>query len=122
MSARPIAMFKIALSWLMVLACMGFIFRVSATPGSDIPPLFPYQDVVYHFVIYLILGVLFSHALKNTYPKLNRRQAVIIACLFTLIYGASDEVHQFFVPGRSCTLADMFIDGLCGSLGAILLR
>ena len=30
--------------------------------------------------------------------------------IFCLIYAASDELHQFFVPGRSAAVKDVFID------------
>lgn len=35
---------------------------------------------------------------------------------FTILYAISDEVHQIFVPNRTCTLSDVCFD----SLGAIL--
>lgn len=35
-------------------------------------------------------------------------------------YAVSDEVHQFFVPGRSCEPRDMFIDS-CGVAAGVLI-
>jgi len=106
----------------MVFVCMGFIFYMGSVPGSNVPPLFPYQDIVYHFMIYLILAVLFSRALKNTYPKLKKRELVIITAIFAVLYGASDELHQLFTPGRSAAFSDVLIDGLGGFIGSLLLR
>ena len=36
-----------------------------------------------------------------------------------MLYSISDEIHQIFVPGRSCELLDVFID-TCGSLIGII--
>jgi VanZ family protein len=36
--------------------------------------------------------------------------------LFTSLYGASDELHQYFVPNRSCD----FYDWLADSIGAVM--
>ena len=41
----------------------------------------------------------------------------IIVCI---IYAISDEIHQIFVPDRSCQVYDMMIDSL-GSIVGILL-
>jgi hypothetical protein len=45
----------------------------------------------------------------------GRRKAAWIAALFSLIYAASDEWHQTFVPGRGGTWVDVCIDfaGVC---------
>ncbi|PKN29168.1 MAG: hypothetical protein CVU64_09600 [Deltaproteobacteria bacterium HGW-Deltaproteobacteria-21] len=45
--------------------------------------------------------------------------AVILA--IGMAYGLSDEIHQFFVPNRSTSLADFFADTL-GVAAAILAR
>lgn len=37
-----------------------------------------------------------------------RRAAFLTACL----YGLADEVHQFFTPGRCCSVYDVLIDAL----------
>lgn len=40
---------------------------------------------------------------------MTKRQ-MLCAILVTAFYAASDELHQFFVPGRSCQLRDVLID------------
>lgn len=39
----------------------------------------------------------------------------------TLLAAASDECHQLFVPGRSCLLTDVIIDGMGGAFAVLLL-
>lgn len=72
-----------------------------------------------HFTAYFILGALaffnivFSKRLTLTFKG-------ILAFLFCIIYSVSDEIHQYFVPGRSCELRDVCIDS-SGALLSILI-
>lgn len=43
-----------------------------------------------------------------------------MALIFTSVYGASDEFHQFFVPGRTCEFYDWVADFL-GSVFALII-
>ncbi len=45
----------------------------------------------------------------------------LFTILFTLLYGASDEFHQSFVPGRSGMASDVVVDSLGAVFGAMLL-
>lgn len=107
-------------SWLTVVACMGFIFFVSSQPQKDIPPLFSFQDVIYHTLAYLILALYFSRALKNTNPNIPALNLIIFTIIFGIVYGISDEFHQSFVPGRSVSGFDLFIDGIGSTAGGII--
>ena len=44
----------------------------------------------------------------------------LIAWIIGALYSVTDEVHQYFVPGRSCELRDMGIDS-CGVLAGVLI-
>jgi len=104
--------------WLPVLACMVFIFYMSGVSGSDIPPLFPFQDVVYHFSLYSTLAFLFARALKNTLLRIGNFKLVFFSVLFTVFYGITDELHQVFVPGRCVSGSDILINSLGGITGS----
>lgn len=69
-----------------------------------------------HFTEYLILGILVANMLRE-YDK--KAYVSIIICI---LYAISDEVHQLFVPGRSCQVLDMFIDTIGSSIGVVLLN
>lgn len=101
---------------------MGFIFFVSSRPQRDIPPLFPFQDVVYHTLVYLILALYFSRALKNTNPNIPALNLIIFTIIFGVVYGITDEFHQSFVPGRSVSGFDVFIDAIGSTAGGIIYR
>lgn len=106
--------------WFPVLACMGIIFYASSVPGSDIPPLFPFQDIFFHFSIYALLAISFSRALRNTFLNLNPEGIIIFAVIFGLFYGLTDEAHQLFVADRHFDVLDIFIDGLGSATGSFI--
>ena len=54
--------------------------------------------------------------------KALQSQALIwLAALFCLLYAVSDEVHQFFVPGRACLLSDIVLDSLSALSGILFI-
>jgi VanZ family protein len=57
-------------------------------------------------------GALIARALGG-----GRREAVL-AVLLGILYGASDEVHQLFVPNRSSDVVDLLADTLGVMAGA----
>lgn len=88
-----------------------------------------------HFLEYLLLGASLFYTVKDRRraegaPKVGQevdggRAAAgmpaaggvfgfFIPWIFAALYAASDEVHQYFVPGRSCELRDVLIDA-CGA-------
>lgn len=61
-----------------------------------------------HFAEYLVLGVLLYRALRA-----GRRwdmRAAGMAVLIAGLYSAGDELHQWFVPGRTAAATDCLID------------
>ncbi len=50
--------------------------------------------------------------------KITRLRQYLLVLLFSSFYAFTDELHQFFVPGRNATFADWLIDsfGVCAVL------
>ena len=71
-----------------------------------------------HFSIYTVVGLLMM-SLMNTY-KLKQSKRIWISLIVGVLYASSDEIHQYFVPGRSARLFDVGIDTL-GVLTGILI-
>ena len=76
-----------------------------------------------HFAEYTILGGFLVPAVKewmaaDTTPVPVAMER-ITAWLAGTLYAVTDEIHQFFVPGRSCELRDIVIDS-CGVLAGVL--
>ena len=63
-----------------------------------------------HYSIYTVGGILImSYAYTLDKP---RRQQVCESLIFGAFYAVTDELHQFFVPGRSARFFDIGIDTL----------
>jgi VanZ family protein len=105
------------LRWIPVIGYAALIFLLSSKPWPTPSALPPYADKVIHFVIYAGLGFGLLWALRAT-PLKGYRHIAWIAALAGLLYGATDELHQSFVPGRSPSGADVFADGLGSFAGA----
>lgn len=118
-TGKPAVFF--AALWAPVAACMAVIFYASSLTGEDIPGLFPFQDVVYHFSIFLALGVLSSRAIKKSW-HIRPLKVIIITLVLGFLYALSDEYHQTFVSGRTQSLADLAVDALGNLSGGILYR
>ena len=69
-----------------------------------------------HFIEYFILGILVINFITRYDKK------IIIAILLCIIYATSDEIHQIFVPGRSCQIIDIMIDSLGSIMGIYLYK
>ena len=107
-------------SWLPVLAFMGLIFYASSIPGSNIASVFPFQDIAFHLSVYSLLALFFSRALRITYPDITVSKNILITVLFGVFYGLTDEFHQAFVPLRTASGFDLFIDGLGSIIGTLI--
>lgn len=70
-----------------------------------------------HFSIYLALGFLVSCAAgKRRFLSVGSGMSLLICFL----YACSDELHQYFVPERSCRFTDVLID-TSGALTGMLI-
>lgn len=65
-----------------------------------------------HFCIFGMLGILVTSAVST--HGLNSRKTAWVSFAVCALYAVSDEVHQYFVPGRACMVKDMVID-TCGA-------
>jgi len=108
--------------WLPVIAYAGLIFIFSSIPGRDIPSLFSFQDLVFHFLEYLVLALLLNRAWHVYFPGHSFYRRFFLIFTFALIYAIIDELHQAFVPGRNTSLIDIGCDGLGIMVASIFYR
>jgi VanZ family protein len=101
---------------------MGIIFYASSLPANDVPPLFPFQDIVFHLGIYLMLAYFFARALQNTSTHIVAKKVMLFAIIFGVLYGITDEFHQSFVPGRDASILDLFVDSIGTFIGSLYYR
>jgi VanZ family protein len=96
----------------------ALIFVLSSIPGEGYPSHPEAMNVVAHFCLYLILAVLLTLAFNG--PKRALWKSALLALVIASAYGASDELHQYFVPNRNCDPFDWVTDS-CGALLGVLL-
>lgn len=98
------------------------IFWFSHQSQPPIPDIgFQWQDKLYHFLAYFIYGLSASLAARAIFPNASRNFVFIFLILTVIIYGASDEFHQSFIPGRSSEFADWIADSLGGIAAALVI-
>lgn len=114
------------LYWLPVILYCGLIFIQSSYPSTQTLTRFPHADKLVHAGVYALLGFLFYRAFQTTKIRKSIALLVIISAMASSVYGISDEIHQYFVPSRTASIADVLADVLgsvTGALGAqIILR
>lgn len=131
---------RLIIRWIMLIIWMAFIFFMSHQPGdvsskqSDfIVKIFEYIGLdlngyfgsiatfvirkAAHFTEYFILYILVVRVLKLYY---NIKIAKMASLVVVLGYAISDEIHQYFIPGRAMALKDVIIDFSGGVFGFIV--
>lgn len=76
----------------------------------------PFTRKLAHFTIYTIGGILIYN-LGNYMYKITKKR-IIFSIGLGSFYAVTDEIHQYFVPGRSCRFFDIFLDS-CGVIFGI---
>jgi VanZ family protein len=111
---------RAAWAFVPALAYAAIIFALSAQ--SDPLPFLPreifLQDKLLHAAEYAVLGGLLVPALRVA--GLRPRVALLAAVVVASAFGATDEFHQSFVPGRNADVADWLADTLGAAVGATL--
>ncbi len=129
-----------AISWLAVVAWMGFIFAMSAHSGDSLhggagivstifQALVAAQERLLgegvdlmspaaHFLEYAVLGALLANALRH---HTHWQRACVLTVMFASLYGVTDEFHQWFVPNRMADPLDWLVDTCGAALGATAL-
>jgi hypothetical protein len=92
--------------------CIG-IFIESSSRIPDIGPDIPHIDKGVHFILFGVLAVFFHRAFGTLAVFDGRSRLRIWAAILTaVLYGLSDEFHQYFVPYRTADLADALADAV----------
>jgi VanZ family protein len=107
--------------WLPVLAVAGLIFILSSFEQLPSPPS-GITDKHEHFTIYFLLGLTLVRAFAGGRLSNITWLVALVSALIVVAYGASDEFHQSFVPGRDSSVDDLMADAIGGATaGAVLL-
>lgn len=63
-----------------------------------------------HVYIFCALGVSVSLTVHLWTKHISLGQQALLSAAVCMLYAASDEIHQYFVPGRAMLLSDVGID------------
>jgi VanZ family protein len=92
-------------SYLPALAWAALIVFLSSRP-THLVSLQTGTDKIAHFGAYAVLGFLTARAFAAA------GYSALAAILVGVLFGATDELHQSFVPGRSSHVGDWIADSL----------
>ena len=85
---------------------LGYSFRISATLGNSL-----------HVPLYYLLGMFWLLAFE--WRRFRGLKASLLAFVLATVFGAIDEYHQSFVPGRYPSVMDGLLDGLGAALATV---
>ena len=97
-------------SWVVTILIAIFIFYISSltfAPGTGTTNLL---SIIYHILIFFFFSLfLFISSVKRNQKA---RRLFLLTVVISIIYAVLDELHQHFVPGRSSSISDIFLDSL----------
>ncbi len=120
-------MLKIIRYWLPVFSVVGIIAYCSSLTPDELPQFdFPHIDKLKHIIAYGVLGFFIARALSEVWRYEPVRapwlRIILTTMLYGSLYGAIDEWHQSFTPGRVVEFGDIVADFIGSLLGAWLVR
>jgi len=98
------------------------LFTATTIPGNQLPD-FHVSDKIEHFSAFFILATLLN--LTMIYQRkslLLFKYAALVTIIICLSYGAIDELHQMFIPGRTADFRDWLADSTGVMLGVLILN
>jgi VanZ family protein/UDP-2,3-diacylglucosamine pyrophosphatase LpxH len=106
--------------WILPLAVAATISWLSAQShyplGVELPPPL---DKLAHASVFGSLALAMDFTLRLNRPDLPLYRRHLLVFLAVSCFGATDEWHQYFVPGRSCEFGDWVADSVGGGLGLL---
>ena len=113
---------KIWLVYLPLVLYWIVLFTATTLPGNQLPDLH-LSDKIEHFSAFFILAVMLNLALIFQRKSfIIFKYAALVTIIITLSYGAVDELHQLFIPGRSADIRDWLADSTGVILGVFILN
>ena len=99
-------------------AALIFVLSSFSQPLAFAPDELLAHDKLLHLLEYALLGGLLARGLRVAGVRAGAAFAIGLAVASA--FGATDEVHQAFVPGRTADVLDWVADTLGGAIGAAI--
>lgn len=92
---------------------MILIFIQSSLSNLKLPDIaWKFTDKLIHFFVFGLLGWLLARGMQLAKTAFMKKHSVIFALTIGVLFAASDEWHQMFVPGRQADWLDLLFDCL----------
>ena len=101
--------------WLSVFLWAVVIFALSSIQQITVAEFFIWDFAakkVAHLTEYAVLYALFLRATEKNW---------VLSFVMTMVYAASDEIHQSYVPGRTAAVYDLAFDFSGASISAYII-
>ena len=96
------------------------IYILSSIPSLTPPDLgINAEDKLIHCAEYAILGALILRSISWSVNPIST-EWLWLAWLFGVLYGISDEIHQYFVPNRVASPWDALADAIGVAIGVLV--
>ncbi|MBN1637610.1 MAG: VanZ family protein [Ignavibacteriales bacterium] len=97
------------------------LFIATSLSTQSLPKPFVFSDKVAHLLAYLILSFFVTLTLwaQEKFQLLKRRY-FFFTITIVFLYGVFDEIHQSFIPGRSCEFLDWVADATGAIIGTLI--
>jgi VanZ family protein len=97
------------------------ILTLTSLPGNDLPKI-EINDKIEHLLAFGGLGFLLNLSLRiqNKFVTVKKFPA-LFTILIVCSYAAIDELHQTFIPGRSCDILDWSADTIGVIIGVTIM-
>ncbi len=88
------------------------IFIQSSFPAIELPKveIISFDKVVHMGVFGVLAGLCYISLLNIHSRNILTNNIYLSAGILSIIYGATDEIHQYFVPNRSSEVQDWLAD------------
>jgi VanZ family protein len=98
----------------------ALIFIISSGPLPEMPNIgIVWEDKIIHVIAYYVFGISLILFLIANINYSNFKIIVILTLIIGSLYAFSDELHQYYVPGRSPEILDWIAD-LLGIIIAVI--
>ncbi|HUP66346.1 MAG TPA: VanZ family protein [Thermoanaerobaculia bacterium] len=111
------AILERALRVLPALLYLAFIWGMSGLHATELSNV-DFDDRLAHFGEYGLLALLLVFALTAFDPERVHARSLLLAGAISIGWGALDEIHQSWVPGRDSSVKDFAFDAL-GTVAAL---
>ena len=98
-----------AISLLVTLTILSLIFYISSIQFTTTSSSTGYLSYIYHFTAFSYLSLFLLITLTKGKPS---RLLIFLGILIAFAYSISDEIHQYFIPGRASAIKDIITNSL----------